>query len=212
MMETELWFYAMVTKNDGFDQAVSNEIHEQWEYKIPSEDGQKKKQRVRATTKDGVTIYTETLKIETKGENNNVLSHKEPTVEINEDYFRAWIEAFGTTGVNKIRYTFLSKNVELTIPDHEPITLPELTFEVDILINAGGQRSKWCKVDIEIDKALAYLEQNHPDIKSFDVKVALSSLPLGLENAFSGAEEGEEYQEATKRFWDSFAIKKPGQE
>lgn len=205
-MEHELWFYADVKNPQGFDQAVSQEIHEQWEFVVPAQDGSKKKARVRATTKDGVTVYTETLKVYTKGEGNNILSCEEPTVEITEEYFKTWIKVFGTTGCNKIRYVFLSKQVSLNVEGREPVILPEVQYEVDVLLNASGQRSRWCKVDIEIDKILTYLNEYHPDIKKFDAKVALSSLPIGLENAFSGDTDDEEQKEGVKRFWEKFAI------
>lgn len=207
MKEKELWFYALVEKPQGLDMAVSTEIHEQWEFNIPGENGAKKKARVRATTKDGQVAYTETIKIYEEGAANHVLSCLEPTIEITEEYFRAWIKAFGTTGVNKIRYTFVSKEVTLEA-EGQTVTLPEVKYEVDVLINEAGQRSKWCKIDIEIDGILAYLAEHHPDIKKFDTTVKLSSLPFQPTNAFSGDVDDEAHREAVKTFWSKFSIQK----
>lgn len=203
--ETELCFYALVGDSSGFDQAVSQEIHEQYEHVIVSPDGLKNKQRIRATTRDGVVIYDETIKLYSKDENILLNAH-EPTVPITAEYFEAWKKLFPAKGVNKIRYVFISKEVELEA-EGQVVKLPEVKYEVDIFLNANGQRSRWCKIDIEIDGILAFLKEQHPDIKQFDTTVKLSSLPIKPEHAFSGVTEDEEQKKAIASFWEAFAIR-----
>lgn len=203
--ETELCFYALVTNPDGFEQAVSQEIQEQYEHVVMTPDGKKNKQRIRATTRNGDVSYEETIKLYSADE-AVLLSAHEPSVPITKDYFDSWKKLFSPKGVNKIRYIFISKEVELEA-EGQTVKLPEVKYEVDIMLNADGKRSRWCKIDIEIDGILAYLKEHHPEITKFDTTVKLSSLPIKPENAFSGVTEDEAERKAIAAFWDAFSIK-----
>lgn len=204
--EIELAFYARVTKPEGFQQAVDTEDHEQWEYKLPpNEDGTPRgKVRVRATTKNDVTEYVETIKEPNSG-SGAVAGNDEHSTIISESYFRAWKRTFGQKGTRKTRYVYISKDVELEI-DGQVVKLPEVKYEVDVLFNKAHQRSLWCKIDIEIDNLLAFLEEHHSELGKFDISVKLSSLPFGPEDAFSAVAADEAHQEAIKKFWDSFSF------
>lgn len=199
--ETELYFYGRVTNTDGFEQAVSQEIHEQYEYR-PGGYGSSKV-RIRATTIDGKVTYTETIKVPTKKDDTAQIC-TEATVEITEDYFEACKKLYAVTGVKKIRYVFLSKKVSLNT-NGEAVLLPEVKYEVDVLLDKQGNRSKWCKIDIEIDSVLNFLKENHPDVKDFDATVSLKSLPIGLEDVFNASSPTEEQKEALTAFYEKFS-------
>lgn len=203
--ETELCFYARITDKTGFEKAADKESHEQWEYLIPPrEDGTLRgKIRIRATGRGSEVAYTETIKTPPKAL-GAVGGRQEHTVVIDKAYFDYWKEAFGTVGVFKNRFVFLSKDVTLDLKG-EKIILPEVKFEVDVLLTPQGEHSKWCKIDVELDAVLAYLADKHADLAAFDLTVSLSSIPLGLEDAFSAEDMDEEHTTAVKNFWTKFS-------
>ena len=206
--EREATFYARVGDASGFSQAVDHEAHEQWQRVIMDASGKPTGlARIRATARGEATVYQETLKV-FNGPAGGIHDRTEHTVTIDKSYFEAWRAVFGELGVFKVRYVFLSTNVTLELKG-ESIVLPEVKFEVDVFVNSQGQRSKWCKVDIELDHLFDYLEDKHPEIEAIQLKVALSSLPIKLEDAFSTAEPDEVYKAAEKKLWDSFAHSLP---
>ncbi len=204
--ETELTFYGKVGDFSGFDQAVSMEVQSQFSFDLPS-DGihSTGRTRVRSTAIDGQIKYEETIKTSQYDEESHCAKCEEFTTDIDEEYFEAWKKAFKVKGVNKIRYVFLSKNVDLDTGNNEILKLPELKFEVDVFLDKEGNKSKWCKIDIEIDNLLDYLKEQHKDIKRFDVLVKLSSLPINLEHSFSSSTENEEEKKAISHFWEVFS-------
>ena len=205
--ETELTFYAKIGDSEGFSQAVSEEIQCQHAYFINHGEGKGKTQlRVRSTTKNGVVLYEETVKLPIFNHDVQTFGNREFTNKIEEDYFKAWIAGVRVGGVNKIRYVFLSKEVELDAGDGEIIKLPEVKYEVDVFLDKDGNKSKWCKIDIEIDHILEVLKEQHKDVGKFDATVKLSALPFKPENAFSAKTENEEEKKAIEHFWEVFTI------
>lgn len=204
--ESELYFYARVGNRDGLSQAIATELHDQWEYKFPNDEKGKPKgkQRIRATTIDGQVRYEETIKTPVDL-GKHMAANLEATTVIDEAYFNAWKQALGTTGCVKQRYTFLSRDVVLTTTEGQAVKLPEVKYEVDVLIDPQGNSSKWCKIDVEIDPILDYLAEHHADITSFDAMVKLSHLPFEPQDAFVGNTEDPKEQEAIKAFWSKFA-------
>lgn len=202
--ETELCFFANVENKAGLLEAVSIEIHDQWEYKLPvGEDGKAKgRVRVRRTEKNDVVSYAETLKVPFFNEGVQQ-GDTEYTTEISEEYYMAWVSTFGSVGTKKIRYTFITKNVELTTGG-DVVKLPELLFEVDILVDPQGKQSKWCKIDVELDKALAVLTEQHPDVRSYDLTVKLSELPFKPTDVVSALTTDESERAGIQAFWKRF--------
>lgn len=207
--ESELFFYARIGNRSGLDQAIATELHDQWEYKLPNKaDGTPRgKIRVRATTKDNQTQYTETIKTPIVGK-TQVAANLESESVIEKDYFETWKKVLGENGSVKRRYTFLSQNVTLD-NNGQSVKLPEVKYEVDVLLDPQGNSSKWCKIDIEIDPILDYLAEHHQEITSFDALVKLSHLPFEPEDAFQGNSEDPAHQAAVKAFWAKFAHKAP---
>ena len=205
--ETELTFYGKIGNWSGFEQALSMEVQQQHSFFFNQDDEKKKSQmRVRSTVKDGVAVYEQTIKLPVFNSDTQTFGNQEFSVEITEEFFHAWIKATQVYGIHKLRYIFLSKNVELDIGNGEVITLPEIKYEVDVFLNKNGDKSKWCKIDIEMDHILDYLKEQHKDISKFDVKVKISSLPIQLENVFSAKTDNEEEKKAIAHFWNTFQI------
>lgn len=204
--ETELCFWAELTDRSGLSQAVSQEIHDQYSYKIKSEDGQQNSMiRVRATAVGDQITYEETLKRKEKTE-AALFSNVEVNQPITKEYFENWVKCFDAPGCHKVRYVFISQKVMLTT-DTDEVELPEVKYEVDVFISKEGQYSKFCKVDIEIDGILEYLNEHHKDVGAFDLSVSLSSLPIGLKNWFSAVSDDEEHKAGIDAFWKKFTYK-----
>lgn len=212
MRETELTFYAKIGNFQGLEQAVSSEVQAQFSYTLPAKEGMPESRvRVRSTAKDGVIQYEETIKSPIENKETKTFGCDEHTTIINEEYFEAWKKTYPCSGVDKIRYVFLSKEVELDVGDGKIVKLPEIKYEVDVFLNRQGQRSAWCKIDIEIDKLLDTLKEQHAEVKQFDTVVKLSSLPFNPQHAFSGKSEKEEERQAVDHFWDTFSYQ-PGEQ
>lgn len=200
--EIELCYYAEIGQMSGLDKAMAIESHEQWEYRHPEVAG---KVRVRKTeTEDGV-VFMECLKI--PAASNQSLVNTEYETEITEEYFKAWIALFGTTGVLKNRYTFLSRQVQLQLGEKK-IELPAVKFEVDVLKLEDGRRSKWCKIDIEIDHLMDILEAESIDPKTVDLNITLSELPFEPSKFVSAVTEDEHERAEIKAFWKRFELTK----
>ena len=205
--ETELTFYAKIGNPEGLQEAISEEIQCQHAYFINHGEGKGKTQlRVRSTTKDGVVLYEETVKLPVFNPDVQTFGNQEFTTKIEEDYFNAWIAGVRVGGINKIRYVFLSKDVILDTGNGEEIKLPEVKYEVDVFLDKDGNKSKWCKIDIEIDHILDLLKEQHKDVGKFDMTVKLSTLPFRPENTFSAKTENEDELKAIAHFWEVFTI------
>ena len=205
--ETELCFYGEVTNPAGFQQAIASEIQEQFEYRLPEDENGKRRgrQRVRKTTKDVQVAYTQTLK--TPVEDGLVINGEiEDEIEITEDFYTTWRKTFVCTGVAKQRFVFLTQKVVLNFQG-KTVELPEAKFEIDCFLNPEGRRSKFCKIDIEIQHLEDYLREYHPEIKDFRTLVKFDALPIGLKDVFPAVTEDPEEREMIKGFWKAFERK-----
>lgn len=204
--ETELCFYARIGDPTGLSQAAEVEHHEQWEYRLPeTKDGQRRgRVRVRKTTNASGVRYEETLKTPPS---SGTLGETEYTTVIDAEYYTAWLSTFGESGFKKTRYTFLTKEVAVTLMGRT-ITVPEARYEVDVFYNTEGQRSAWCKIDVEIDGILAAFNaafKTEVPLDKTEITVKLSALPLDLQHSFSAVSTDPEHRAAIQRFWKSFA-------
>lgn len=204
--ETELTFYAKIGNFEGLEQAVSSEVQSQFSYSLPTDEGKPATRvRVRSTARDGEMVYEETIKIAVLNPESKTFNCDEHTTIIDEAYFEAWKQAYDCSGVDKLRYVFLSKEVELDEGDGKIVKLPSIKYEVDVFLDRNGNKSKWCKIDIEIDKLLKCIQEQHASIKSFDAVVKLSALPFSPEHAFSGKTDKEDEKQAIDHFWKNFS-------
>ena len=207
-MEREITIYARVGDPDGLNQADAVEQHEQWEVRLPviGENSAKRRQRVRETISDGVSRFDETIKIDIDGE-TAVQSTIEVSTPIEADYFEAWKQHFGERGVLKTRYTFHAKKVSVTMEGKE-IEIPNIKYEVDIFRTETGERSRWCKIDVEIDSLLDFLDRKGISFDDVEMVVKVTHLPFKPEQCFLHSVGNEQHDQSVKKFWDAFQLKK----
>ena len=206
--EREITIYARVGDPDGLNQADAVDQHEQWEVRLPviGENGAKRRQRVRETISDGVSRFDETIKIDIDGE-TAVQSTIEVSTPIEADYFEAWKQHFGERGVLKTRYTFHAKKVSVTMEGKE-IEIPNIKYEVDIFRTETGERSRWCKIDVEIDSLLDFLDRKGISFDDVEMVVKVTHLPFKPEQCFLHSVGNEQHDQSVKKFWDAFQLKK----
>lgn len=206
--EREITIYARVGDPSGLDQADAVEQHEQWEVRFPAtgENAPKRRARVRETISNGVSRFDETIKIDIEGE-TAVQSTVEVTTPIEADYFRAWKEHIGDRGVLKTRYTFHAKKVVVTIEDRE-VEISDIKYEVDIFRTESGERSRWCKIDVEIDSLLEFLDRKGISFDDVEMVVKVTHLPFKPEQCFLHGAGNEDHDQSVKKFWDAFQLKK----
>lgn len=216
-MENEVCLYAKVNKPEGLLQAQSVESHIQFEFKIPGEEGENKRRiRVRKTRPKMITAdhgitevrslaqCTETFKVDHPVK-EGMLSCDEHTTAIEPEYFNAWIAHFGMNGVAKMRYVFLSKDVAMVFGGKE-IVLPDVKYEVDIFYAPDGSRSKYCKIDVEVDPIIAYLKEHHPDVQNVGMQVKISHLPFDPVDPILASSNDPAVQKMIDAFWAKFSI------
>lgn len=192
MQEIELAYLAKVTQPDGFKQAAAVEGHLQFELR-----GEKGRCRVRRTTKHGNHVYTMTAKVKaTTGD-------KETTIQIEKPFFDAFAMAAGN-GQKKVRHTYPSNKVTLTIPGQAPVILPNIVFEVDRFYNNQGKPGKFVKIDVEVQSIVQYIKDNNLDIKQLKILVDFSSLNLGIMEYFEM--EDPDHAASKKAFLDAFRV------
>lgn len=208
--ESEISIYAKIGEPEGLKQANHVEHQEQWEYRLPVPKGERgPKMRVRKTTIDGRSECVETIKIplDTAKSLDKMAQVTEYPSVINEEYYQAWIKAFGTKGCKKTRYTFITTDVELTVGD-QVVQVPRLKYEVDVFLVNKDEASTWCKIDIEVDELLAYMAEHHPDIKNVALVVKISHLPFKPTQAILGNDPDPEKDAIRRQLWDQWNLDK----
>lgn len=203
--EIELAFLAKVTKPEGYEQAETMEMHDQCEYRLPdTEDGKRRgKLRIRKTTKDSNTHYEEVLKC--PHDPDSTIGDEEVPSDITEAYFNTWQKVFQAPMIRKIRYIFLAKNTKV-IYNNESIEVPLVKFEVDRFLSAGGSKSVWAKIDIEVQDIVEVIKQRFKDVTAAQIKIDFDSLGLGITDTISMATEDPTEREAIKTFFKTFEI------
>lgn len=203
-VEKELCFYCEIKNPQGLGEAQAVETHEQYEYRLPPlEDGTKRgRVRVRKTDKNGEVSYTETIKLPI---DQTGLGDVEAHAEITEQYFKAWKILYKPKGHHKVRYTFISNKVNLKL-NGELLTIPSVKLEFDIFINSQGKRSKWAKVDIEVQEIIKHLKESYPEFDTAKFEIDFSSFPMEIGRVVSAVTEDEEEKAAIEHFYKTYAI------
>lgn len=200
--ETEITIYAMITDPEGLKQATQAESILQAESQL-GKDG-KCRTRIRSTKiAEDDPEYTQTVKIPLD-RHVGVSSVDEHTTPVTEGYFNGCLAAMDTVH-EKTRYHFGTMAISLIIGDEEhsrSIEIPSVKYEVDVYPNEDGSINEWCKIDVEVDDILTYMEQNHPDIQSVKFTVGISGLPFKPKGGII-AEQANDVQKAfIEEFWN----------
>lgn len=198
--ETEYVVYAKIGNPEGLKSAVSKEHHLQIEAALKSG----AKTRVRATTKNNETKYEYTLKIKTKNEEGNEFN-KEYNLEVDQTFMLAYKEA-ADKYVDKIRYKFTSESVIMKAVIDGNLTelsIPNVEYEVDVYKNKEGKYSEWCKIDIEVDNILNFINSHHKNISDIKLVIKISHLPFEPRDAILVANATDEQHKFLSNLWDT---------
>lgn len=205
--EIELAYLVELIDSTKLNQANTTDHHLQYEYKLPPLENGERRGRVRirkTTSPDGKVIFQETIKLPIDPTSN--LGDVESTVEIDEAYFNAWCRLYKVNGQSKQRYNFILTDVELNV-NGQVIKVPTFKFEIDIFFNTEGKRSKFAKIDIEVQSILDYLKESHPEIKAAQFRIDFNSaLPVEIGEVISMGSEAAEDREKVKAFFEHWSV------
>jgi hypothetical protein len=199
--ETEIALYAHIGDMEGFSHAVSSIQQEQ----LDSEFFNGVKCRVRKETIGTETTHTLTYKVKQKS-NSALSSNIEYNLAVTPEFFEGFRHA-AKKRVKKTRYLFNSKRVELKLVPAvgEPVivTLPKITYEVDVYQKADNTPSEWCKIDVEFDSLLEAISKN-VDIIDKEIKVLLkvSHLPFKPALTIMGNSKNPKDLAVINKVWD----------
>lgn len=197
--ESEVVIYAKIGSFQDLDKA-SKKI-EQHQLESTFSNGQKC--RVRMNKDDNESYeFTYKLKLDTDAD---ISINKEFTVQVDKDFFDNF-KFVANKQVIKDRYIFNSENVELTYNEGDEkkvITIPNIIYEVDVYKKEDGSFSEWCKIDIEVDNILNFLDKEHPQLKDVNLNVKISHLPFRPENPIMSTTKDSQQKEFLGSLWDN---------
>lgn len=202
-METEVVLYAVIGNPQGLTEADSEEEQVQLEGAFATG----VRCRVRHTRRTDGEDYTFTFKLkqEAKDGGSNVQASEENNAPVDKNFFDGFRQV-AERKLTKVRYIFNSKKVRLKIPNGAgeitEIEIPNIQYEVDVYQSKYPEASTLCKIDVEVDNILNFLSKEHPEIKEFNLRLALSQLPFKPENIVLANTQDDEGQSFIKHFWD----------
>ena len=88
------------------------------------------------------------------------------------------------------------------------IEIQNIKYEVDIFRTETGERSRWCKIDVEIDSLLDFLDRKGISFDDVEMVVKVTHLPFKPEQCFLHSDGNEQHDQSVKKFWDAFQLKK----
>lgn len=181
--ETELTIFAKIGDPAGLSQATSVEEQIQITAKLGLEDNTC---RVRRSAINDAVKYVYTFKVPSGSESDPVASKREHNVDVNEEFFNDFKTVADFEQI-KTRYVFESEKITLSYKENDEdkvIDIPDIKYEVDVFKKTDGNLSEWCKIDIEIDTMMQFLEHNYPEIKNIKLNVKISHLPFAPNESF----------------------------
>lgn len=199
-METEVVVYAKIGNFQGFQKASNAMSHVQVEGSFKSG----ARCRVRKIIEGDVVSHELTMKIKSQA-GGIVEANEEYTTPINADFFEAFRKV-AEKSVVKNRYVFLSEKVELKFDQDgqvQTVVVPNIKYEVDVYQKKDGQPSEWCKIDVEIDSVLKFLNENHPELKGMTLKIKVSHLPFEPSGSILVSAATEEQHAFMSDLWDN---------
>lgn len=194
-IETEIVVYAKVGDFDGLEKTSTKQHHEQLETKFSN--GQRCRMR---RVNDKECLFT--IKIPVSDE-EGIEAHEEVTTQVDQDFYEGFRQ-IAEHRLLKTRYTFFSETIRLTYgegEDKQVIEIPDVKYEVDVYFNQQGEVCEWCKIDIEVDVILNYLNEHHPDLEQIKLNVKLSHLPFEPQEAILSTSMTEEQKDFVDQLW-----------
>ena len=170
MLETEYTLYCDMLEPSGLSKSDNIEIVSQYDIKK----SENVRHRVRKTVySNGTTKYTFTTK---EKFNNDLSKNIETTVDIDKSKFDSLKEK-ATLYTEKTRYIFNAVNISMDYSNNI-LKLPNLKYEVDVFKDENGIDINICKIDIEIDKVIEFIEENYKDLENINLVLKISHLPF----------------------------------
>lgn len=198
-IETEVAFYCLIGNPEGLKEATHIEKHHQLECRFETGSSS----RVRKTTDEKGERYVFTIKIKTEGGENSPVIERNKTVD--KDFFDDY-RLVAKRELDKTRYIFDSKNVTMlftTDGEEHEVTIPNIQYEVDVYKKEDGTDSQYCKIDIEVDNIVNFINTNHPQIKNFNLRVKLSHLPFEPKDPIRSEDPSK--KDKMDKIWKEFA-------
>lgn len=180
--ENEITIFAKIGNIEGLKQAVRQEGQIQIEARLGAENHC----RVRRTDKAGEVGYMYTFKLRNASNSAPVASKHEFNLPVDEDFFNGFKQV-ADKEQNKTRYIFESEKITLSYKENDEdkvLDIPDVIYEVDVFKKADGTICEWCKIDVEIDQVMQFLEHNHPELKNINMTVKITHLPFEPKDSF----------------------------
>lgn len=125
--------------------------------------------------------YIFSFKLPVPGTEDGPMSIKEENnVRVNKEFYENWLKVADYCQ-KKIRFVFKAKSTTIKVTSGETtqnIEVPDVCYEVDVFLKPDGETSDVCKIDIEVDSILKYLDENHPDIENAVFGIDFTWLPF----------------------------------
>lgn len=196
--ETEVVFYAKVGDMVALKSCEDFEDHYQIENRLM--DGSKI--RVRKTINRGEITFDFTCKKKTKEQESK--SNQECTEfnsRVDEDFFNLF-KNIASDMIVKRRYKFKSQKLTLSISGQlEPINIDDMVFEVD-LFTRDGVESEYVKIDVEVDKLVAWIEEHYPDVTEARLIISTDKLPFEPYDVIHAPTATEEQKATVQKIWN----------
>lgn len=199
--ETEITLYAKINNFEGLKHAKSSEEQIQVEARL----GEANHCRVRKTIVGETTSYQFMFKVKNGSHSTQVDSRREYPVDVNEEFFNGFL-SIADKVQDKVRYFFDSETITLSYKEQEEnreITIPDIVYEVDVFKKPDGTFSNYCKIDIEVDKILLFLEHNYPEIKDINLNFKISTLPFAPTDGIVNEKDNETVQAFIRHLYDT---------
>lgn len=204
-IETEIAIYAAIGDFHGLLKANSKETHIQASHDLSDDVSI----RVRKTIIGHDSHFEETIKTKKPSE-TTALSRIETTVSVTKDFFNAFLLT-ADFFMHKDRYIFICQNQPLTLDlasSRVTIVIPKIIYECDVFIKDGGGYHSWCKIDIELDDILTYINLHHSELDIRRILFKVNHLPFMPTKPFIKATATNEQKKLLDTFYENFFLKK----
>ena len=199
-METEVTIYAQYDNLAGLKEATYSEGHVQ----VEAEFAKANNCRVRKTLEGANINYVYTYKVKRKNAFGK-MGKKEHNVTVDEEFFEDFKLSAGRLLCKK-RYVFDSQVIKIKYEEdgeEKILSIPGNKFEVDMFIKTDGTVSAWCKIDIELDQAYAYLKKTAPQALGGTFLLSVEHLPIKPKNCILDVSATDEQKKTISAIWDN---------
>lgn len=172
--ETEITIYAKISNFDGLKEATEVKSMIQVEAQL----GESNHCRVRKLVDESKNIFT--FKVNNGNHNSQIDSRQEENLDVSDSFYENFLKVADKLQ-NKTRYTFNTESIKLSYKENDEdkiISVPDVLFEVDVYKKEDGSFSEYCKIDLEVDNILTFINHNYPEIKDIKLSIKISELPF----------------------------------